>query len=70
MCLLTFPPKGEGSLGADHGFGATFLVTDPQKYEDLIKSYEERCGKRKNFSKLTSKIKTITEIRDFLHILD
>jgi len=52
-----------------HIIDCTF-VTDPQKYKNLVESYRKKYGKRKDFSNLTSKIKYITEIKDFLHTLD
>lgn len=51
-----------------HVIDCTF-VTDPQKYEELIKSYKERYGDKKDFTKIISKVKNITDIKDFLHTL-
>jgi type II restriction enzyme len=52
-----------------HVVDCTFL-TDHQKYEDLIKNYEEKYGSKEDFSDLISKIKTIEEIGVFLHTLE
>ena len=52
-----------------HVIDGTF-VTDPKKYDELISSYKKKYGRRGDFQDLTSKIKSIAEIRGFLHALD
>lgn len=52
-----------------HVVDCTF-VTDPQKYDELIRSYREKYENKKDFQKLISKIKIITEIGNFLRALD
>ncbi len=52
-----------------HVVDCTF-VTDPQKYNELVRSYKEKYGNREDFSRLMSKVKTIAEISDFLYSLD
>ncbi|MEM0302483.1 MAG: BsaWI family type II restriction enzyme [Archaeoglobaceae archaeon] len=51
-----------------HVIDCTF-ITDPQKFNALIKHYKKKYGLREDFSKLTSKIKSIDKIKEFLETL-
>lgn len=52
-----------------HVVDCTF-ITDPQKYDRLIKFYKSKYGNRGDFTQLVSKIKMITEIGEYLRSLD
>ncbi|MEM3505956.1 MAG: BsaWI family type II restriction enzyme [Archaeoglobaceae archaeon] len=51
-----------------HVVDCTF-ITDPKKFNALIKHYKKKYGLREDFSKLTSKIKSIDKIKEFLETL-
>jgi len=51
-----------------HVIDCTFL-TDIQKYHELIRYYAKKYGNRNDFNILCSKIKPITDIKDFLYSL-
>ncbi|HEC88166.1 MAG TPA: hypothetical protein ENI52_02495 [Thermoplasmata archaeon] len=51
-----------------HVIDYTF-ITDPNKYDELIKIYKRKYGDRKDFNQLLIRVKFIDEIKDFLHHL-
>jgi len=51
-----------------HVIDCTF-VTHPQKYKQLIEVYKEKYGNKQDFTRLISKVKSITDIKDFLYTL-
>lgn len=51
-----------------HVIDCTF-VTNPEKYKQLIKAYEEKYGERKDFKILLSKVRKFSEIAEYLENL-
>ncbi|WP_456327371.1 BsaWI family type II restriction enzyme [Archaeoglobus sp.] len=52
-----------------HVLDCTF-VTDPEKYQNLIRCYRKKYGSRDDFDKLLSKVRFIADFKDFLVKLD
>ncbi|MDL1955779.1 MAG: BsaWI family type II restriction enzyme [Candidatus Desulfofervidus auxilii] len=45
------------------------FITDPEKYDRLIGTYEKKYGNRDDFHELLKRIKFIDEIEEFIHYL-
>lgn len=45
------------------------FITDPKKYDELIKVYKKKYGSREDFDKLLVRVKLIDEIEEFMYQL-